>query len=64
MKPATTPIITQWGNPAEIIRSGYGNIPYRDWCERERARMNRRGDKVKIMERSHGTSIALARERQ
>jgi len=52
--------ITEWSSPTEIINSGYGNITYREWCERERDRINKRGDTVRIVERKNGY-IALSR---
>ena len=52
--------LTHWSSPTEIIDSGYGNITYREWCEKERDRINVRGDGVKIVERGDGF-IALSR---
>ena len=43
-----------------MLDSAYGRVTYRTWCERERDRMNQRGDKVKIVKRADGC-IALAR---
>jgi hypothetical protein len=52
--------MTHWTRPAEIINSGYGTITYREWCKKERARINTRGDGVKIVTRKDGM-IALSR---
>jgi len=52
--------VTQWSSPAEIIDSGYGKITYREWCEKERDRINKRGDGVRIVKRKDGF-IALSR---
>jgi len=53
-------MMTQWSSPNEIIDSGYGRITYREWCEKERDRINQRGESVKIMTRGDGF-IALSR---
>jgi len=52
--------MTHWTNPTDIIDSGYGKITYREWCDKERDRINKRGDGVKIVERADGF-IALSR---
>jgi hypothetical protein len=52
--------LTHWSKPTEIIDSGYGEITYREWCQRERDRLNKRGDDVKIVVRADGL-IALSR---
>jgi hypothetical protein len=52
--------VTHWTRPDELIKSGYGMITYSEWCERERARINARGDGVKIVRRQDGM-IALSR---
>jgi hypothetical protein len=52
--------MTRWTKPDEIIDSQYGKITYQKWCEKERDRINKRGDKVKIVPRSDGF-IALSR---
>lgn len=31
--------ITVWGDPKNILKSQYGLVPYRDWCEKEIVRM-------------------------
>ena len=43
-------LLTKWSSPREIIDSGYGKIAYRVWCEKERDRINKCGDTVKIVE--------------
>jgi len=53
-------MVTEWGFPDEIIDSGYGKITYREWCEKERDRINKRGDGVNIVTRGDGF-IALSR---
>ena len=52
--------LTQWSEPDEIIRSGYGDIPYSEWCEREIQRIARHGKTVRIHKRKEGM-IALVR---
>ena len=52
--------VSEWSSPDEIIDSGYGRITYRVWCEKERDRINRHGDCVKIATRKDGF-IALSR---
>jgi len=53
--------LTQWSRPNEIIDSGYGKITFHTWCEKERDRINQRGDGVKIVTREDGF-IALSRQ--
>lgn len=52
--------LTHWCDPASMVAvtirgksipSSYGNIAYRDWCEREMARINRRDNSVLILTR-------------
>ena len=60
----TKQTLTHWSSPDEIIASGYGKITYREWCDREQARINSRGDGVKIITRVGGDQngfIALYR---
>jgi len=52
--------LTLWTPPEEIIRSGYGIITYREWCERERDRLNCNGGEAEIVTREDGF-IALFR---
>jgi len=52
--------ITHWSSPDEIIDSGYGKITYREWCQKERDRINQHGDGAKIVTRRDGF-IALSR---
>jgi len=40
--------ITERGAPDQSFSSGYGNITYREWCEREMKRMNDKYDSVYI----------------
>ncbi len=48
----TKSTLTHWCDPASIVTgSSYGNVTYREWCERERARINRRDDSVRILTR-------------
>jgi len=54
------PRLTHWSPPDGIINSGYGRITNREWCEREMARINRRGDNVSIVTNADGM-IALTR---
>lgn len=53
--------LTFFSRPTEIIKSGYGKITYQEWCERERDRINVRGDRVHIVKREADGYIALAR---
>lgn len=60
MKRMSKKTLTHWSNPTEIIDSGYGEITYREWCEKERDRINGHNDNVKIVK--HGdVLIALSR---
>ena len=52
--------ITHWTKPNEVIVSEYGAITYREWCEKERDRINKHGVTVKIVKRAGG-DIALSR---
>ena len=52
--------ITEWSDAQEIIKSGYGEITYREWCEREKERIGRHGTTVRIIKRKGGL-IALSR---
>lgn len=52
--------LTEWSSPNEIINSQYGKVTYREWCQKERDRINVRGDGVMIVERADGF-IALSR---
>jgi hypothetical protein len=52
--------VTVFDDPKTIVESQYGKITYREWCERERDRINKRGDGVQIVERKDGC-IALLR---
>jgi hypothetical protein len=53
--------LTEFTNPLDMIDSQWGTIKYREWCERERDRINAKdGGKVKIVTRAGGM-IALSR---
>jgi hypothetical protein len=52
--------LTEWSQPSEILNSQYGKVTYREWCDKECARINERGDGVKIVTREDGC-IALSR---
>lgn len=54
------PPVTEWSSPNEIIDSGYGKITYQLWCEKERDRINKGGDRVLILTRPDGF-IALSK---
>jgi len=54
------PTLTEWSKPDEVINSGYGSISYQEWCEKERDRINTRGDGVRIVTHEDGC-IALSR---
>lgn len=32
--------VTVWMEPEKSINSEYGIIPYKDWCEKEKSRLN------------------------
>ena len=55
------PTLTHWCDPSDIIASGHGQVTYAVWCELEQARINRHGDKVKIVTRDTDGFIALTR---
>ena len=44
--------ITRWCNPDEKISTQWGYITYRQWCEKEVARINRNGDTTKVIEKN------------
>ena len=52
--------LTHWGRPHELLQSQYGEVTYREWCEKERDRINKRGDGVRVVENAAGL-IALSR---
>ena len=51
--------VTVWDHPNSRIDSQYGDISYRQWCEKEVERMNRNGGNVKLSE--HNEFIAITR---
>lgn len=62
-KPDNPQTITIWGNPRKPVgESQYGNVTYRKWCEKERNRLNKSGDTVRIISNARG-EIALSRQR-
>jgi hypothetical protein len=53
--------LTEYSKPDEILKSQYGNTTYREWCERERERINANGGTaVRIVTDAEGR-IALSR---
>lgn len=52
--------ITLWMVGEEYIESMYGRITYREWCERERERIYRSGETLRILHRKDG-AVALFR---
>jgi hypothetical protein len=52
--------MTYFSSPSETIKSGYGKIKYREWCEKEIERMAKKGTVAKIVTREDGF-IALSR---
>ena len=54
---ATAPL-THWGKATDIIRSGYGDITEREWCEREVARNNRCRCATKVVTRGYEVAVA------
>lgn len=53
--------ITLWKTAEEYIESSYGRITYEEWCERECARICKRGKHVYIIRRADGF-VALFRQ--
>jgi len=53
--------MTHWCKPDELMTSEYGVVSYQVWCEKERDRINTRGDGVKIVRRDSDGFIALSR---
>jgi len=52
--------ITLWMVGEDYIESVYGRITYQEWCERERERIYRSGENLKIVHREDG-AVALFR---
>lgn len=52
--------ITLWMAAEEYIESSYGRITYEEWCKRERLRIARSGEHLRIVRRTDGT-IAIFR---
>ena len=50
--------MTHWAKATDTIRSGYGEITEREWCEREVARNNRCRCATKVVTR--GDEVAVA----
>lgn len=53
--------ITEWADPGEMMKSGYGDITCQRWCELERDRHAAHGTAVKIVQRESDKWIALFR---
>lgn len=51
--------LTTWGGPQSVLASQYGNVTYREWCEKEVVRMRANGGLAVVVERNG--LIALAR---
>jgi len=52
--------ITEYADPGETFTSQYGTVTYREWCEKELARINAGGSKAMIGTDKDG-NIALVR---
>ena len=52
--------VTNWERPKTPVNTNRGPIDYRDWCRAEAADMNRRGDRVRVVER--GGMVAIVRD--
>ena len=59
LKPEWKSQMTQWAAPDELIPSGYGKIPYSEWCRKEAARINRKADIVTVAVRESDGMMAL-----
>lgn len=55
--------ISEWGDPLELMKSHYGLITYKAWCDKEKERLNACGDKVKVIDTKgvNGDLICLSR---
>ena len=66
-------MVSIWGNPGEkvtanVVRngkrvkvvSGYGNVTYAEWCDKELARISAKTSDIQIVKNTQG-KIALAR---
>ena len=54
--------ITDYAPPDEIIKSGYGRITHREWCNLEIERHRKHGANVYVKERKSDGHIALCRK--
>jgi len=52
--------MTHWAKATDTIRSGYGEITEREWCEREVARLNRHRCAAKVVTRGYEVAVAWA----
>ncbi|MDX9721444.1 MAG: hypothetical protein RBU37_11910 [Myxococcota bacterium] len=46
--------LTLWTKPEETLKSRYGTVSYKEWCERERERIVSNGGSAKIIVRQDG----------
>ena len=40
--------LTEWGDPMDVINSGWGNISYREWCRKAQVDFEKAGKVCKI----------------
>ena len=52
--------MTLWTRPDEVLKSQYGTVTYREWCEREVQRIVTTGGHARLVERPDGF-VALFR---
>ena len=52
--------MTLWTRPDEVLKSQYGKVTYREWCEREIQRIASTGGNARLVERPDGY-VALFR---
>ena len=50
--------ITVWGEPKSMLQSQYGNVTFREWCDREVVRMRANGGQYVVVERYGMVAIA------
>lgn len=63
MKEVDEKRVSVWSYAGEIINSGWGAIPYKEWCAKEIDRLASKGIKAEIVKKKikDGVHIAVAR---
>jgi hypothetical protein len=56
--PDTRKNVTTWGDPKTILQSQYGNVSYREWCNKEVVRMRANGGQAVVVEKFGMVAVA------